>query len=70
MDDVLYPHTKDFHTAVEEVKAAIEAQKGAISGGNIEEAKQHAAKAVHFGTDMLRHLRQQMAQSLADGEPG
>ena len=69
-DEHLNPHTPDFHNAVERVKAAVQAQKSALEAGNIEEAKGHAAESQRFTTDMLRHLRQQMAQSLADGEHG
>ncbi|HEU5268573.1 MAG TPA: hypothetical protein VFU36_01525 [Jatrophihabitans sp.] len=69
-DDVFTPHTPDFHTAVEKVTSAVHAQKAALEAGNLDEAKGHAAQSQRFTTDMLRHLRQEMAQSLADGEQG
>lgn len=69
-DDDFAPQTQDFHTAVEKVTSAVQAQKAAVAAGNLDEAKHHTAESQRFTADMLRHLRQEMAQSLADGEHG
>jgi len=68
--DVLIPETPDLQTAADKATASLEAHKAALIADDMVGAEQHGLNAQRYTIDMLRHLRQEMVKSLADGEHG